>query len=198
VDNYLPPLRSSRRRTHAPSDVQRNRGRKGQKKRKAACQEKNHGRGNQAGIARSVPHRGRVLQGVKRSPCSVLPERPFTPPPRKTSRCAYGPRAANDQRQRPPNAPSPPGISTVDFESSDSTAIQAAAHRSSAAHSPSRSDVFPLLASEKSPFWTLFACTEDRQGATVTACEPAPNPPFLRFHPGGPTFRPASRDAVFP
>jgi len=76
VDNYLPPLRSSRRRTHAPSDVQRNRGRKGQKKRKAACQEKNPGRGNQAGMARSVPRRGRVLQGVKRSPCSVLPERP--------------------------------------------------------------------------------------------------------------------------
>ena len=76
MDNYLPPLRSSRRRTHAPSDVQRNRGRKGQQKRKAACQEKNHGRGNQAGIARSVPHRDRVLQGVRRSPCSVLPERP--------------------------------------------------------------------------------------------------------------------------
>ena len=76
MDNYLPPLRSSRRRTHAPSDVQRNRGRKGQKKRKAACQEKNPGRGNQAGMARSVPRRGRVLQGVKRSPCSVLPERP--------------------------------------------------------------------------------------------------------------------------
>jgi len=32
VDNYLPPLRSSRRRTHAPSDLQRNRSRKGQKK----------------------------------------------------------------------------------------------------------------------------------------------------------------------
>ena len=76
MDNYLPPLRSSRRRTHAPSDVQRNQGRKGHKKRKAACQEKNHGRGNQAEIARSIPHRGRVLQGVRRSPCSVLPERP--------------------------------------------------------------------------------------------------------------------------
>ena len=76
MDNYLPPLRSSRRRTHAPSDLQRNRGRKGQQKRKAACQEKNQGRGNQAGIARSVPQRGRVLQGVKRSPCSVLHEKP--------------------------------------------------------------------------------------------------------------------------
>ena len=76
MDNYLPPLRSSRRRTHAPSDVQRNRGRKGQKERKAPYQEKNQGRGNQAGIARSVPHRDRVFQGVKRSPCSVLPERP--------------------------------------------------------------------------------------------------------------------------
>ena len=76
MDNYLPPLRSSRRRTHAPSDVQRNRGRKGQKERKAACQEKNRGRGNQAEIARSAPHRDRVLQGVRRSPCSVLPERP--------------------------------------------------------------------------------------------------------------------------
>ena len=77
MDNYLPPLRSSRRRTHAPNDVQRNRGRKGQKKRKAACQEKNHGRGDQAGIARSIPHRGSVLQGLERSPCSVLPERPL-------------------------------------------------------------------------------------------------------------------------
>ena len=76
MDNYVAPRRSSRRRTHAPSDVQRNRGRKGQKKRKAACQEKNHGRGNQAGMARSAPHRGRVLQEVKRSPCNVLPQRP--------------------------------------------------------------------------------------------------------------------------
>ena len=76
MDNYLPPLRSSSRRTHAPSDVQRNRGRKGQQKRKAACQEKNRGRGNPAGIARSAPLRGRVVQGVKRLPCSMLPERP--------------------------------------------------------------------------------------------------------------------------
>ena len=77
MDNYVAALRSSRRRTHAPGDVQRNRGRKGQKKRKAACQEKNHGRGDQAGIARSIPHRGSVLQGLERSPCSVLPERPL-------------------------------------------------------------------------------------------------------------------------
>jgi len=76
VDNYVAPRRSSRRRTLAPSDVQRNRARKGQEKRKAACQEKNQGRGNQAGMARSAPHRDRVLQGVKRSPCSVLPEKP--------------------------------------------------------------------------------------------------------------------------
>jgi hypothetical protein len=76
VDNYVAALRSSRRRTRAPSDVQRNQGRKGHKKRKAACQEKNHGRGDQAGMARSVPHRGRVVQAVKRSPCNVLPERP--------------------------------------------------------------------------------------------------------------------------
>ena len=189
--------RSSRRRTHAPSDVQRNRGRKGQKKRKAAYQEKNHGRGNQAGIARSAPPRGRVLQGVKRSPCNVLPERPSRHhrAGRLAARMAHEGQTISvsvhhTHRHHPEsrlwisNRPIPRRFEPP----------QTAAPR----RCPSWSDFAAFLASEKSPFWTLFACTEGRQGATVTACEPSLPFPFLRFHPGGPTFRPASRDAVFP
>jgi len=197
VDNYLPPRCSNPPRTDAPSAVQRNRARK------AAFQEKNRARGNQAGIARSAPHRGRFLQGVQRLPSSVQPERPSR---RHRARRLATRMTHERQTISVHHAPSPPAISTVDFESSDSTAIQAAAHRSSATHSPSRSDVFPLLASKKSPFWTLFTCTEDRQGALhrgpagCNSCgtRTSPQSPLLTIPSRWPHAPPGIQGALFP